>query len=175
MSYKNKGNRKFFCDLDGVGANFAKLRDEMGLTSKEFKVIPGVYRKLEPYPGFANYLETLISWGFDVWIATKIPDENPHAATEKLLWINEHVPFLQKSVIITPNKGTLGDEEDFLLDDRPHKAHCDEFKGQLLTYGPGNEYVSWDQVLEHMVHQDCKRTTPIVYNKIAYPYVANNN
>lgn len=150
MSYKNKGNRKFFCDLDGVGADFAAGRDASGLPSSEFKLIPGVYRDLKPYPGFADNLLSLIADGWDVWIATKIPDDNPGAATEKLLWVNEHIPFMRKSTIITPNKGTLGNEMDFLLDDRPHKAHCMEFKGTLLTYGFENKYLTWGAVLAEM-------------------------
>lgn len=150
MSHKNINNRKFFCDLDGVGADFASARDASGLPSEEFKLIPGAYRNLQPYPGFADRLLTLLDWGWDVWIATKIPNDNPHAATEKLLWVQEHIPFMRKSVIITPNKGTLGDVSSFLIDDRPHKAHCEDFVGTFLRYGEHNEYKDWDQVMAKM-------------------------
>lgn len=169
MSYKNKGRRKFFCDLDGVGADFSSARDASGLESAEFKLLPGAYRNLKPYPGFADNLQTLLSWGWDVWIATKIPHDNPGAATEKLLWVNEHIPFMHKSVIITPNKGTLGDTEDKLLDDRPHKAHCLEFKGELLTFGPHNEYKDWDQVLCYMEMLSPLRIHPIQEQPNLYP------
>lgn len=154
MSHKNSNNRKFFCDLDGVGANFAASRDALGISSLEFKMMPGAYRNLQPYPGFADNLLKLLDAGWDVWIATKIPTDNPGAATEKLLWVNEHIPFMRKSVIITPNKGTLGGPMDFLLDDRPHKAHVMEFVGTVLAYGFDNEYQSWDQVMAFMATQD---------------------
>lgn len=151
MSYPNLNNRKFFSDLDGVGANFAKARDAMGISSLEFKLLPGVYRNLEPYPGYVEFIRELVDIGWDVWIATKIPNDNPGAATEKLLWVAEHLPFLRKSVIITPNKGTLGGPMDFLWDDRPHKAHCEDFVGTLLRYSHENEYKTIAQVREKML------------------------
>lgn len=150
MSYKNGKNRKFFLDMDGVAFDFAGARDALGMTSEQFKMMRGAYRDLKPYPGVVENVLKLIETGWDVWVATKIPDLNPYAATEKLLCINEHMPFLSKSVIITPNKGTLGNEHSFLLDDRPHKAHCDEFEGRLLTYGFDNEYKNWDEVMAKM-------------------------
>lgn len=148
----NTGARRVFVDLDGVTADFASARDASGQPSEVFKLMAGSYRNLQPYPEAIAGIRTLISWGFDVWIATKIPNDNPYAATEKLLWVKEHLPELYKSVIITPNKGTLGTERDFLIDDRPHKAHCSEFQGTLLTYGHQNEFQSWNQILEFMAH-----------------------
>lgn len=149
MKYNGR-NRKFFADLDGFVYDFAGARDALGMTSLEFKMMRGSYENLKPYPGAVEGLQTLVNWGWDVWIATKIPDDNPYAATEKLIAINRDIPFLRKSVIITPNKGTLGNKMDFLADDRPHKAHCDEFQGTLLTYGFDNEYKTWDEILAKM-------------------------
>ena len=154
MSYKNGKNRKFFLDMDGVAFDFAGARDALGMTSEQFKMMRGAYRDLKPYPGVVENVLKLIEMGWDVWVATKIPDLNPYAATEKLLCINEHMPFLSKSVIITPNKGTLGNKLSFLLDDRPHKAHCNEFEGTLLTYGFDNEYQSWNEVMAKMAKHD---------------------
>ena len=150
MTHKNLNNRKFFCDMDGVIADFASARDATGLDSMEFKLLPGVYRNLNPYPGAIDNLRKLIDAGWDVWIATKIPNDNPGAATEKLLWIAEHAPFLRKSVIITPNKGTLGTKLDFLIDDRPHKAHCEDFQGKFFRFGFDNEYQTWEEVMAEM-------------------------
>jgi hypothetical protein len=150
MSRYNTKARKFIVDLDGVCFDFAGARDALGLTSAEYKHLPGAYRNLKLYPGVKEHLLTIIDRGFDVWIATKIPFSNHDAATEKLYAVEEHLPFLAKSVIITPNKGMLGSRKDFLLDDRPHKAHCDEFQGELLTYGPTNKYQNWDHVMAEM-------------------------
>lgn len=150
MSRYNTNARKFIVDLDGVCFDFGGARDALGLTSSEYKHLPGAYRNLKLFPGVKDHLLTLIDRGFDIWIATKIPFTNHDAATEKLYAVEEHLPFLAKSVIITPNKGMLGSRKDFLLDDRPHKAHCDEFQGELLTYGPTNRYQNWNQVMAEM-------------------------
>jgi hypothetical protein len=147
----NGGARRVFVDMDGVLADFGKARDASGLPSEEFKLLPGSYLTLEPIEGAIAAVRQLIATGFDVWIATKIPHDNPYAAAEKLFWIKRHLPELYKSVIITPNKGTLGTSRDFLIDDRPHKAHIDEFAGLLITFGPHNEYHTWDAVLSLMV------------------------
>lgn len=146
----NTGARRFFIDMDGVIANFAKARDNSGLSSEVFKLLPGSYLNLEPYPEAILAVRELIANGFDCWIATKIPHDNPYAAAEKLFWIKKHLPELFKSVIITPNKGTLGTPRDFLIDDRPHKAHIEEFAGTLLTFGHRNQYQNWSQVMEFM-------------------------
>jgi 5'(3')-deoxyribonucleotidase len=146
----NTGARRFLIDLDGVAADFATARDESGLTSDVFKLLPGSYLNLKPYPEAIVGIRQLIARGFDCWIATKIPHDNPYAAAEKLFWVKQHLPELFKSVIITPNKGTLGTQRDFLIDDRPHKAHIDEFAGTLLTYGHKNEFQNWEQVMEFM-------------------------
>lgn len=149
-TYNNFGNRKVFVDLDGVTFDFDGGRKLWGGKPEEYKLQPGAYRHLKPYPEAIAGIRELLALGFDVWIATKIPSEAPWAATEKLYSIAEHLPELYKSVIITPNKGTLGTKCDFLIDDRPHKAHCEEFQGTFLRYGPTNEFHTWAQVMEFM-------------------------
>lgn len=146
----NKGARAAFFDMDGFQVDFESGRDASGHPSEVFKLLPGAYRNLKPYPGLVEFLTEVIELGWDVWNATKIPTHNPYAAAEKLFWIEEHTPWMIASTIITPNKGCLGDRRSVLVDDRPHKAMCQEFKGALLTYGPDprNEYKSFDDLLE---------------------------
>ena len=144
----NTNARKVFIDLDGVVADFETARDASGLPSSAFKLIKGSYRNLLPYKEAVHGVHYIKTLGFDVWFATKIPTKNPYAATEKLLWVEQYFPDMVKSTIITPNKGTLGGKLDFLIDDRPHKAHCTEFVGRLMTYGSHKdaEFKSWEQV-----------------------------
>ena len=40
----------------------------------------------------------------------------------------------------------LGDEADYLIDDRPHKANCLKFKGTLLVYEGGRQ--EWPELLQ---------------------------
>lgn len=144
----NNGARKAFFDMDGFQVDFDGGRRASGHPADVFKLTPGAYRRLQPYPGLIDFLTKVIYLGWDVWNATKIPTDNPYAAAEKLFWIEEHTPWMIASTIITPNKGCLGDETSVLVDDRPHKAMCSEFKGSLLTYGFDNEYKSFDDLLE---------------------------
>lgn len=139
--------RKAFIDMDGVIVDFEGGRSLSTHPAGIFKLLPGSYRDLKPIPGAIERITELINIGWDVWIATKIPTDNPYAAAEKLFWIAEYMPWFKASVIITPNKGCLGDEFDVLIDDRPHKAMCREFKGYLLTFGPENQYKNWDNLM----------------------------
>jgi 5'(3')-deoxyribonucleotidase len=134
--------RKVFLDLDGVVADFEAGMLASGYSDpKLFKLVPEAYDHLPVYPGAAEAIAYFEAAGFDVWIASKIPHENPRAAYGKLLWVKEHFPHLVEKVIITPNKGVLGDEYDILIDDRIHKAHCLEFKGRLIEFVGGWESV----------------------------------
>lgn len=50
-------------------------------------------------------------------------------------------------LIITHDKGLLGDEHDWLCDDRPEKANCRQFKGRLLSFVDG---FHWPQALKEL-------------------------
>ena len=46
-------------------------------------------------------------------------------------------------------KGTLGNEHDMLVDDRPHKAHCEHFLGTFIHFG-SDTFPSWDAVVAYL-------------------------
>jgi 5'(3')-deoxyribonucleotidase len=82
--------------------------------------------------------------GYDVWIATKPPTGVSGAYSDKAEWVFKHLPELTKKIIITHDKGLLGNSRDFLIDDRPHKANCHEFEGTLLHFGNN---LTWPEVI----------------------------
>jgi 5'(3')-deoxyribonucleotidase len=90
-----------------------------------------------PIPGALDALRELISLGYDVWIATKAPTGAFHAYGDKVRWILREIPELKRNIVITHDKGMLGDDSDFLCDDRPHKANCEAFSGTLLRFVDG--------------------------------------
>lgn len=141
-----KSTTRIYIDMDGVVADFEKAAGLHGMDPKEFKMLPGAYRHLEWMPGAEDALQYLLDNGANVWIATKIPHENPFSATEKLQWWQDRRPEMLKRVIITPDKGTLGNEHDMLVDDRPHKAHCEHFLGTFIHFG-SDKFPGWDNVL----------------------------
>ena len=153
MINKNKKYRIFF-DMDGVICDFEKSCKEKKLSPDEFKHMKGAYLNLEPYPDAIDNIKKLIKlekiYNFEVWIATKPPTGSSHAYSEKAEWIYNHLPELKRRIIITHNKGLLGGENDFLIDDRPHKANIDEFLGEVLHYG-SNDMKDWEDVMEHLL------------------------
>src|SRR5690606_8114187 len=90
-------------------------------------------------------VRSLIGMGFECWIATKPPTGIPHAYADKAKWILRYLPELKRRIIMTHDKGLLGDERDYLIDDRPHTANCLNFRGSLMQFGNG---VSWAYVLK---------------------------
>ena len=140
----------FYCDMDGVVADFEGAALEHNLPCKEYKLVKGAYLKLKPYPHAFKVLDALEEQlGIVVHLLTKIPDENPYAATEKLLWLREVEPKRAVEVTITRDKGSVGSECDFLLDDRIHKAKVGNFKGTVLHFGETGKFKNFEDVVEY--------------------------
>ena len=136
---------RIFVDMDGVIVDFEAYRYERGLTGDEVKGIYGAYLDMPAIPGALNAVRSLIGMGFEVWIATKPPTGILHAYSDKAAWVLRELPELRRRIIVTHDKGLLGDEGDYLCDDRPHKANCENFKGTLLRFVDGYH---WPQALE---------------------------
>jgi len=139
--------KRIYVDMDGVLADFELGATNAVMHPKQFKLVKGVYRALAPIEGAIEALKELHKRGYDIEIATKLPHENPYSATEKLLWIEEHLPWLIGHVTITSDKGQLGDEEDILIDDRPHKGNVCGFKGLFLHFGINGKYQDWKAIM----------------------------
>lgn len=125
---------RIFIDMDGVLADFDRLKTELGVTGDDMKRMPGAYSRLQPIPGAIEGVRSLIGMGFECWVATKPPTGIPAAYADKAEWVLRHLPELKRRIIITHDKGLLGDENDYLIDDRPHKANCATFRGSLLHF-----------------------------------------
>lgn len=148
--YLSEGKRVvLYCDMDGVVANFEGAAEEYNLSCKEFKMMKDAYLKIKPYKHAFEILKKIEALGVDIQMATKIPDENPYAATDKLLWLLEYAPERAVDVTITNDKGALGNEWDLLMDDRPHKARVEDFKGHLLHFGENGEFKNWEVVVDY--------------------------
>lgn len=136
MSVRNyPDNPRVYLDMDGVVADFERAMNEHKLSASQLKVIPNAYRTLRPMPGAIEGVHKIIEFGFFVMVLTKIPSENPFAATEKILWLQEHLPILEDHIIITPDKGCVGDKGDFLVDDHPEWANAHKFPGSIIKLG----------------------------------------
>jgi hypothetical protein len=137
---------RIFVDQDGPLADFEGYAESIGLKGSPLvKRMPGTYLKLRPTPGGIEAVRELIALGYDVWIATRPPTGTAQAYADKVTWLLELLPELSHRIIITPDKGLLGDEHDYLIDDMPHKANCLLFRGRLIVYGSGCE---WPEIME---------------------------
>ena len=130
--------------MDGVIVDFGGYKEKHNLTSDEVKAKPHAYLEMEPIHGSLEAIDTLIDWGYEVWIATKAPTGLAGVYADKVNWILKHKPELKRRIIITHDKGLLGDSRDFLCDDRPFHANCTEFSGTLLPFVYG---FSWEDAL----------------------------
>lgn len=137
---------RVFVDMDGVIVDFDAYKTAHGLTGDEVKRRPGAYLEMPAIPGALEAVRSLIGMGFEVWIATKPPTGVPYAYSDKAAWVLRELPELKRRIIVTHDKGLLGDAGDHLCDDRPHKANCERFAGTLLRFVDGYH---WPQALEH--------------------------
>ena len=140
--------RKIFIDMDGVIVDFDRYMAENNMTAEEVKKTPGAYYRMKPMHEAIDSA-CLLAGVYDVWIATKPPTGQAHAYQDKAMWVFKHMPEFTKKLIITHDKGLLGDEGDFLIDDRPHKANCYLFKGQLLAFGALHQFKNWYDIREY--------------------------
>lgn len=137
---------KAFVDMDGVLADFDGYMVKHNLTATELKSMPGAYAALELMLGAQEGIAALEEHGFEVWIASKPPTGQPQAYAEKVKWVLKHFPQLSRRIILTHDKGLLGCERDMLIDDRPHKANCESFRGRLIVFG-GLVHRNWDDII----------------------------
>lgn len=136
---------RIFIDLDGVCADFNRAIAETGMQPDEFKRVPGAYLNLQLVPGAIDAVNGLVASGnYEVFFATKPPTGVPDAYADKVRWVMKHFYDLRKRIIITPDKGLLGGENDILIDDRPGTANCFEFTGRLI------HFVGWPQAIKEI-------------------------
>lgn len=138
---------RVFGDMDGVVVDFDEYVIRTGLDPKVLKLLPGSYRNMKPMEGALEAIDEIIDMGYDFWFASKPPTGAPVAYSDKVHWIMDHKPELTEKIILTHNKGFIGDIGDYLIDDRPHKAEAHKFPGTLLVFKPG---FMWPEVLAHL-------------------------
>ncbi len=139
--------------MDGVIVDFDGYKDKLGLTVDQVKKKHGAYLEMLPFPEAVSSIRTLIAEGYDIWLATKPPTGISFAYSDKAEWVFKHFPELKRKLIITPDKGMLGDRFDVLVDDRPDKANCRQFRGLLIPFVDGR---TWDDIMRtihNLIHK----------------------
>lgn len=129
---------RIFLDMDGVIVDFDGFA--AAFPDREVKSMVGAYQQMRPLPGALAGVRSLIGMGFDVWLATKPPTGVAHAYADKASWVFQYLPELKRKLILTHDKGLLGEPGDWLVDDRPHRANCESFKGALIPFGAEHDH-----------------------------------
>lgn len=136
-----------FLDSDGPVADFDVMLQADGRGAEVFKHEPGIYLWLPVTAGAAAGIAKLKEYDdldlLRVWILTKTPTNSPYAYTEKVLWYRRNFPWLEDRVILTHDKHLMGTTEDYLLDDRPHKANASKFRGTFVLFDPAHAERDW--------------------------------
>lgn len=125
---------RIFLDCDGVLADFDNMMAQMNLTAEELKHTPGAFAFMNPMPGALAGVAALEALGYKLFILTSAPTSAPQAWGDKAQWVKTHLPRLLSRLIITKNKGIVGDKDDFLVDDHPDWNHCEDFPGTLIKF-----------------------------------------
>jgi 5'(3')-deoxyribonucleotidase len=91
-------NKVIYCDMDGVLADFfATPNAHKNVLKTDF------FYNLQPIQKNVDALIKLINGGYQVKILTKTPNEN--ANTQKIKWLEKHIPQIKKENIMCVNKG----------------------------------------------------------------------
>jgi len=125
-NYENK--RRVYFDMDGVLADFEKEAIDRNIPFHELKIQVDAYRHLPIMEGAKQAVRRVRDAGYEIFVLTKIPKKNPYAASEKIFWIDDHFPEFEDRIIISPDKGALGQEGHFLIDDHPEWANAHNFE-----------------------------------------------
>jgi 5'(3')-deoxyribonucleotidase len=146
-----------YLDSDGPIADFKASLDASGMHTDDFKHVPGVYLYLSVTAGAAEYISRLKALDdigeIRVWVLTKTPSGSPYAYTEKVLWYTKNFPWLEDRVILAHDKSLVGTDEDFLLDDRPHKGNARLFRGDFVLFREDEPENSWHELWTQVLNR----------------------
>jgi len=139
----NKKPLRIYIDMDGVLADFKSAADELSAVCTNPDEILD-FSKFKPMPNAIESVYKIIDMGHDVFIASTPPWNNPNAWGQKRNWIEEHLPELERKVILTHRKDLL--IGDILIDDSDYRGQKD-FKGTWMHFEP-NEGSDWNYMVK---------------------------
>ena len=129
--------------MDGVLANFEKAAAQIPDSKRPDLDLD--FSTFEPMPGAIEAVHKIIDMGHDVFIASTPPWNNPAAWGQKRDWIEEHIPELERKIVLTHRKDLL--IGDILIDDTTYRGQKD-FNGTFIHFGTGPNKMNWPQITD---------------------------
>ena len=151
-----KGRPKVYLDpIDYVPRVFIEFEDvlidmgneSVGMSKDELLDMPGVVLSLLPKKDAVAGIKALLNAGCNIWITTKISNKNQGAVSEKIHWLQQYTPWLANRLIITPEKGILGNSEDYLI---AQKNTNISFAGFTITQGKNAFLNDWTATVSYL-------------------------
>ena len=155
---------KIFVDMDGVLVNFQSGIDKLDEATKReyaddgkgkphYDDVPGIFSLMEPMPGAIHGVRALQDIGYDLYILSTAPWDNPSAWADKVAWVTKYLDkVFHKKVIITHCKGLLAAQKDaYLIDDRIGHGASD-FGERHIQFGTA-EFPDWDSVVGYFLDE----------------------
>ncbi|RCW93445.1 5' nucleotidase, NT5C type [Winogradskyella arenosi] len=150
---RKKAKQIVFVDMDNVLVNFQSGIDRISEEEKEqykndLDNVPGIFSLMDPYEGAIEGYQWLAK-NFDTYILSTAPWKNPSAWTDKLLWVQKHLPEVaEKRLILSHNKQLA--HGDFLIDDRTANGAGD-FKGKHIHFCAEDKgFKDWKAVVSYL-------------------------
>ena len=111
----------------------------------------GTYLDAPPIIGAIEALRQTAEMGYDVFLTATWPAGAEVADYgDPATWLSRHLPEFKEKLIITGDKGLLGDAGDILLDAQPHTANVKKFRGTILRFVDG---FHWPQALPQLARR----------------------
>lgn len=110
------------------------------------------FRDLAPIDGGVESVRELInSKKYDIYILSVPLYTSPHCYSEKVEWINEHIPELSKKIILTQDKGLI--RGDILVDDSLHwKEVWEKNNQEFIHFNPRlNHWEQWFKIKNYLL------------------------
>lgn len=142
---------RVFVGMEGIVVDFDAFRGFSRQTDDEAKHRTGAYVDAQPVLGAIEALHRTVEMGYDVFLtATPPEDASAEVYGDHAAWVSRQLPDFRKKLIITSDKGLLGDVGDVLLDAQPQVANGEKFPGAILRFVGGYH---WQQALQELARR----------------------
>lgn len=133
-----------YIDMDGVIVDYMPA---YRTTTEEERRQKGFFEALKPVKGSIAAFKQL-SEKYNVYLLSTAPWSNPHAWSEKRIWVEKHLgDYAFKRLILSHNKGLL--KGSYLIDDRTENG-VDDFDVQHIHFGQAG-FENWKDVLKRLL------------------------